>query len=510
MGKNYLKNDLLIRVRKMSESFLKKAKILSENLNSWDRNSSIMAIGHRDGDGISAVSVLMQGLESLGFKEIIPQIMLSPELDTLKTLLEDYSPKYVITCDIGAEFAPILEEYVSDYIITDHHPTKSGIYGEKQLNCIEFGLDDEIDASGSITALCLMIPIFEDSFWRSEKGKVMLAYAISGAISDFQFQKKIGKINRIILNMAKSNGAIIESKDISFFGRGLYPTFIAVNRACIPGLTDYYLCRDLINSIIEPKEGELWRRIIDLDQKEKQDIITLIINQLVSVSKKINIKKFLEKEVIGEVYDLEALRGWDCTRTADGRFTLDPREILHRVNYCCRQGYWDLALELLNQKRVSEDVFEQIEELHKMGDQEVANALSAYKEGNLPIQKAINGKLVWIDFSDYIFYDEVGVVAGVIMKQDREIEIILSSCRMDHEGNYKVSVRAEEKVWEMVDTDNEFADAKKVYEKTKFETNAEIQYGGHRFAMSGYMPKKVIPILFENMIEYRKNLSLKL
>ncbi|MHA1379905.1 MAG: DHH family phosphoesterase [Candidatus Helarchaeota archaeon] len=488
-------------------SFFKKGKELSSRLNFWERSSKVMIIGHRDGDGMSAASVLLQGLKQLGFRKIVTQIMLSPDLEILESILQEDSPKYVITCDIGADFAPILETNVSDYIITDHHPNKNGKYGEKQLNCIEFGFDDESDASGSILAFCLLMPLFDNVFWETETGRVMLAYAISGAISDFQFQKKIGEINRIILDMAKISGAVKVKKDISVFGRGTYPAFVAISRACIPGISDYYLCRDLINSVIETKDGELWRRIIDLTQEEKQAILNLIINRLISVSNKIDIKGFLQKEVVSEVYDLEALRGWDCTRIPDGRYTLDPREILHKINYCCRQGYWNLALQLLNEKKIPEDIYEKIEVLHKMGDQEVANALSAYNEGILPIKTANDGKVVWIDFSDYIFYDEVGVVAGVIMKQARDIEIILSSCKMDENGNYKVSVRAREKVWEMIDEDNEFADAKKVYKRTKIETNEEIKYGGHRFAMSGYMPKKIIPVLFQNMVEYRNKMN---
>ncbi|MFX0139199.1 MAG: DHH family phosphoesterase [Candidatus Hodarchaeota archaeon] len=487
--------------------FFKKAKILSERLNEWNRNSKIMIIGHRDGDGISATSVLIQGLKKLGFSKIIPYILLSPDLDILTSLLKEQSPKYVITCDIGAAFSPILKEHVLDYIITDHHPNKSKVYGEKQLNCIEFGLDDETDASGSITAFSLLMQLFDDLFWETEIGKVMLAYAISGATSDFQFQKKIGTINKNILNMAERSGAVKITKDISLFGRGLYPVHIALNRSGIPGFSDVHFCYHIITKYkIQTKEGEIWRRIIDLNKDEKQKLVDIIINRIFNVSDKVDIMKFLKKEVIGQVYDLEALRGWDCTLISDGRFSLDPREILHKINYCCRLGHWDLALTLLNEKKVAIEVLNEIEELHKLGDREVAEALEAYSKGILPVKTQYDGKVVLIDFTDYIFYDEVGVVAGVIMKLNKGIEIILSSCQSDKDGNYKVSVRAREKIWEMIDPDIDFADAKKVYEKTKLESGANIKYGGHRFAMSGYMPKEVIPILFKNMTDYYKSL----
>ncbi|NVM02165.1 MAG: hypothetical protein HWN67_07505 [Candidatus Helarchaeota archaeon] len=486
--------------------FFKKAKNLSERINEWNRKSKIMIIGHRDGDGISATSVLLQGLKKLGFLKIIPHILLSPDLDNLDSLLREYSPKYVLTCDIGSEFAPILKEHVSDYLITDHHPNKSGVYGERQLNCIEFGLNDEIDASGSTTAFSLIKYLFDNSFWETNTGKVILAYAISGAISDFQFQKKTGTINEVILNMAKVYEAVRVTTDISLFGRGLYPVYITINRSGIPGFSDYHFCRDIINSTIKPKDGDYWRRIIDLNKEEKQQLVNIIINRIISIAKT-DVKKFLKKEVISPVYDLEALRGWDCTKNPDGRFSLDPREILHRINYCCRLGHWDLALTLLNDQKVPTEILNRIEELHKLGDQEVAEALEAYNNGVLPIKTACEGKVVMIDFSDYIFYDEVGVVAGVIMKQNRDLEIVLSSCQMDKTGQYKVSVRAHEKIWEMIDQDTEFADAKKVYQKTKNESKTDIQYGGHRFAMSGYLQKDVIPNLFKNMVDYYKTLS---
>ncbi len=487
-------------------SFFKKAKQLSENLNSWDRKSKVMIIGHRDGDGIAATTVLNQGLKHLGFEKIIPQILLSPDIDLLISMIKNNSPKYVITCDIGAEFAPTLEKRVKDFIITDHHPKKISNYGAKQLNCIEFGLDDEIDASGSTTALSLLTNLFDDTFWDSDKGKVILAFAVAGAISDFQFQKGIHKVNGVILNKAKIHSAVVVSKDISIFGRSMYPAYIAINRASIPGLTDYYFCRDIINASIDPRIGSYWKRIIDLDQEEKKNIIDIIISQLSEFSHKINIKEFLAKEVIGDVFDLIALYGWDCTLIRDGRATFDPREILHQVNYCCRLGHWDIALDLLNHKMVSDHTMKTISEFHRQGDQEVAEALKAYQNNLIELQSDCDGKVLLADFTDLIFYDEVGVIAGVIMKQDRDIDIMLSSCRMENNGLYKVSVRARSNVWEMVDSDNEFADAKKVYEKTKIETGSEIKYGGHRFAMSGYLPKETIPILFKNMVTYYKKL----
>ncbi len=489
------------------DGFFKRARELAERLDSWDRNSKIMIIGHRDGDGISATSVLLQGLRSLGFKKIIPHIILSPEIEVLDSLLVENAPKYVITCDIGSAFADSLKKQVLDFVITDHHPNKAGNYDERQLNCINFGMDDEIDASGSTTAFSLLMSLFNENFWKAEIGQVILGYAISGAISDFQFQKKVGKINDKVLKMAIDNGAVKVSKDIAIFGRGMYPVAVAIHRAGIPGFSNYDYCRGLVSSKIQTKEEEVEvaRRIIDLDDEEKKSIIDLIINRLSAISNNIDIMKFLKKEVIHEVYDLEALRGWDCTRLSDGRFSLDPREILHRINYCCRLGHWDLALDLLNKKKVNQQVFNEIEELHKVGDQEVAVALQAFEKGEISMRSGMQGKVVLVDFTNYIFYDEVGVVAGVIMKKNRDIEIILSSCLADSDGNYKVSVRAREKIWDMIDADNDFADANKVYEKTKAEY--DLKYGGHRFAMSRYMPKEAMPKLFENMIEYYKTLK---
>lgn len=60
--------------------FLKQIKELSETLESWNRASKIMIIEHRDRDGISAITILNQGLKRLWFQKIIPNFLLFQKL----------------------------------------------------------------------------------------------------------------------------------------------------------------------------------------------------------------------------------------------------------------------------------------------------------------------------------------------------------------------------------------------------------------------------------------------
>ena len=68
-----------------------------------------------------------------------------------------------------------------------------------------------------------------------------------------------------------------------------------------------------------------------MNKEEKQRLLNIIIERLYTISNKIDIKQFLKKEVIGNVFDLEALRNWDCTLIPDGRFTLEAVRCLG----CC-------------------------------------------------------------------------------------------------------------------------------------------------------------------------------
>jgi hypothetical protein len=483
--------------------FIEKAEKLSERLSCWDKNAKVLVISHRDGDGISAASVIYQCLKALKFTDFSIEILLSPDLEKLKSLIDEYKPTYIITADIGTDFGNILQKNVVDYLITDHHPNKNDHYGQKQLNPIEFGLNDEDDASGSTTIFLVFYPLFNRDFWGTEIGRVILCYSISGAISDFQLKpnKDPKSVNRFILDMAVDNEAIDRKKDIAPFGRSIYPVYIAFSYANIPGFEDREISNIIINSEIEGKiDGDIWKRIVDLDDTEKEKLMEIIVKRLIDI----NVESpsiIISDEIIGWVYDLIGLEGYDCTILDDGRRTLDAREILHRVNYCCRMGFSDLALELLNNKYVDPDVLEYVEFYHKEGDKEVAQALELYNNDELPIWNW-NNRIFMIDFSGHIYYDEVGVIAGVIMKSNKEIQIILSTCDKE-DGYMKMSVRAREEVWNSIDNSNELSDGKKIFNFIKNNYPDEIdRYGGHRWAFSSSIKRKAMEKLFNKIKDY--------
>ncbi|HUY00694.1 MAG TPA: DHH family phosphoesterase, partial [Candidatus Deferrimicrobium sp.] len=419
--------------------FLDKAYQLGARLQKWKRERPILIVGHRDGDGISAASVLYQSLQALEFKKISTKILLSPDIEVIREILNKNAYDYVITADIGAGFEEIFKEMVTDFIIADHHPNESGVYGRHQLNCCEFNMNDEIDCSGSTTAGMIFLNVFPPDFWTTDRGKVILAYAIAGAISDFQMTDGPVSVNKYITEVAMTNGAISMRKDICFFGRGMYPVFTALNRSGIPGFQDLNLCIELVSGIFEQKENDFWRRIIDLTNDEKAKLVeTITVYLLSEVDIDIN-----TSEIINYVYDLVGLTGWACTLLPDGRITLDAREILHRVNYVSRRGKAELALELLNNKTIEEDLWNTIESHHRTGDREIAIALELYENGKIPIE-SWDERIIMADFTGSIYYDEVGVIAGVIMKKFRDIEIMLSYCEIQEDNMVKLSTRARE------------------------------------------------------------------
>lgn len=481
--------------------YLERAYQLAMRLQKWNRNHRLLILGHRDGDGISAATVILQSLQAIGFKRIATKILLSPDLEKLQEILAERPYEYVVTGDIGAGFESILKEEVMDFIIADHHPNENKVYGHHQLNPCEFGMNDEIDCSGSTTAAMIFINHFSEEFWKSN-GQIILCYAIAGAISDFQLVNEPVSVNKYVLEFAANSGAISIQKDISFFGRGMYPIATALNRSGIPGFEDMSTCNLLLHDLFPLKEDEQWRRIIDLSVEEKQQLTTAIYVHLSTLPDlDINPSNIL-KDVIGNVYDLIGLAGWDCTRLPDGRSTLDAREILHRVNYVCRRGKADLALKLLNHQFVETGIWTDIETYHRTGDREVAQALEMYESGKIPTE-SWDDRVVMADFTGIIYYDEVGVVAGVIMKKCPQIEIMLSCCEIE-DNVMKLSTRAREDVWHLLEKQtNELADAKKVYKALRKKYPLKVmQYGGHRFACSGYISRDIIPEFFQEMLNY--------
>ena len=495
--------------------FLDKAYELGNRLQKWKRDRPILIVGHRDGDGISAASVLIQSLRGLGFKKITTKILLSPDSEKVQEILSKGNYEYVITGDIGAGFEELFKENVQDFIITDHHPNESGVYGRRQLNPCEFHMNDETDCSGSTTAAMVLLNVFPQDFWNTDTGKVILCYAVAGAISDFQMTNGPTSVNKYITDLATQVGAVSMQKDICFFGRGMYPVFVALNRSGIPGFQDINVCKALMTDLFELKENEQWRRIVDLTRDEKAKLVeTLTIHLLTDAHLDIKTSQIING-VVNYVYDLEGLQGWDCTLLSEARKigelprrTYDAREILHRINYVSRRGKANLALELLNNKYVNEELWNDIETHHRMGDREVARALESYELGKIPTE-SYDDRIVMVDFTDIIYYDEVGVVAGVIMKKFKQIEIMLSYCEIEDEENVmKLSTRARDDIWTFLERNSgDLADAKTVYHaiRKKYPTKI-MQYGGHRWACSGYLKREIVPEFFKEMLNYYKRL----
>ncbi|MHA1276389.1 MAG: DHH family phosphoesterase [Candidatus Helarchaeota archaeon] len=491
------------------EGFLEKARQLAVRLRSWVRDRPTLILGHRDGDGLSSASVILQALQALKFKKLTTRILLSPDIELLKEILNDKYYDYVITGDIGAGFEELLKEKVTDFIIADHHPNEIGIYGWHQLNACEFHMNDEIDCSGSTTAAMVFLHVFPQDFFLTAQGKVILCYAVAGAVSDFQMKDGPVSINKYITNFAVKTGAISMQKDICFFGRGMYPVYIALNRSGIPSFQDLEVCKMLVSEIIEQKDGDYWRRIIDLTNEEKAKLVEAIALHILSdANLDINTSEII-KGVVNYVYDLQGLGGWDCTLIADGRRTLDAREILHRVNYVSRRGKAHLALELLNNRVIGDDLWKIIENHHKTGDREVALALELYTSGRIPIE-SWDERVIMADFTGTIYYDEVGVVAGVIMKKFPSIEIMLSYCEIEEDNIVKLSTRAKEDIWNSIEINsNKLSDAKTVYHviRKKYPTKI-MQFGGHRWACSGYLKREILPEFFKEMVKYFQKLRL--
>ncbi len=488
--------------------FLEKARQLAARLLSWVRDRPVLIIGHRDGDGLSAASVIYQSLQALDFKKITTKILLSPDLETVQEILAENSYDYVITGDIGAGFETILKDSVMDFIIADHHPNEVGVYGRHQINPCEFDMNDEIDCSGSTIAALVFLYAFPQDFFTTPQGRVILCYAVAGAVSDFQMKNGPISINKYITDFAVEVGAVSMRKDICFFGRGMYPAYVALHRSGIPGLQDIDDCSLITNPLFPQKENEYWRRIVDLSTDEKAKLVEAITIHLLSTANiDVNTSEIMDV-IINYIYDLEGLAGWDCTLIPDGRRTIDAREILHRVNYVSRRGKADLALKLLNNKLIDEDLWNIIESHHKQGDREVAQALALFEDGKIPIE-TWDERVMMADFTGVIYYDEVGVVAGVLMKKFSNIEVMLSYCEIEEENLVKLSTRAKEDVWNTTEPDSStLSDAKVVYHtiRKKYPTKI-MQFGGHRWACSGYLKREIIPEFFKEMVNYFKTLK---
>jgi RecJ-like exonuclease len=292
--------------------------------------NKIHIVTHIDADGITAAAIASATLERLGKGHSIECVKQLDEL--VLTRLQDENHELVWFTDLGSSIG-------SDFpgikkIITDHHMCPHQSNHPFHLNPHLFGFDGSYDISGA--GVTYLVSRALDT-----KNRDLSALAIVGACGDLQDKKycRLTGVNSDILQDGKKADVIQVQKDIRYFGRETRPLAKLLQYSSdprIPGLSGREdACMSFLQDLqINVKDGDTWRKWIDLDTDEKRKIVSSIAQLLIR-------KGFgheLAKRVIGEVYILR--------QEEKGTELHDAKEYATLLNSTARYGKEDVGLRV--------------------------------------------------------------------------------------------------------------------------------------------------------------------
>ena len=305
----------------------KRAKEIGEIIK---KSKQIHIVSHIDADGLTAGSIAYKTLERLN-KDFSIEFVKQLDEEVIKNI-KDKNYELVWFTDLGSSISTNYSDI--NMIITDHHESPENSNKSFHLNPHLFNLDGGYSISGAGTTYLVSKAIDKENMDLS-------ALAIVGACGDIQDRKygKLMGLNRNILTDGKKLEVVNSKIDIRYFGRETRPVYKLLqyaNDPVIPGITGRESsCIAFLQDLgIKLKDGDNWRRWIDLTKDERGLIISSIAQTLL-------VKGFgykITKKIIGEVYILE--------NEVEGTEVHDAKEFATLLNSTARYDKYDIGLRV--------------------------------------------------------------------------------------------------------------------------------------------------------------------
>ena len=295
------------------------------------KSQHVHVVTHIDADGITAGSIACQTLERLGKNYSIDFVkQLDPGF--LEKLKND-NHELVWFTDLGSNID--FEENKFSMVVTDHHICSEGTNYDFHMNPHLFNIDGSVEISGAGVTYLVSRAV-------DIKNMDLSALAVVGACGDLQdrkFSKLVGFNREYILRDSEKTGFVKPRVDITFFGRETRPIHKLLqyaNDPVLPGLSGRETaCINFLEELgIRMKDGDNWRRWIDLGKSERRRVISSILELLLT-------KGFGYKtidKIIGEVYCLQ--------KELEGTEVHEAKEYATLLNSTARYGQYEVGLKV--------------------------------------------------------------------------------------------------------------------------------------------------------------------
>lgn len=307
-----------------------------------------LVVSHIDADGLTSAGIMAKALEREGI-EYGTRFLKQLDAQALNEIA-DRNPELVIFTDLGSGMLEAIASLKLNAVVIDHHQPQ-GIY-EHHLNPHLFGINGATEISGSGVSYLLASALGDNND--------LADLAVVGAVGDLQHIKlgQLTGVNRRIMEEGVGRGILRCEKDLLFFGKQTRPVFKLLQYSTdpyLPGLTgNEDASIEFLKKIGIRQHGEKWRRWIDLEQVEKQKIVSALVQ--LGLSSGMESHKI--ERLVGEVYTLLREREGTEVRDASEYSTLlnstaryDRAEIGLAVCMGDREKSYDEACTLLNEHR---------------------------------------------------------------------------------------------------------------------------------------------------------------
>ena len=422
--------------------------------------NTIHVVTHIDADGIAAGAIASKTLQRLGKEYSLECIKQLDEVVINKLLSDDH--ELVWFTDLGSGISTQYPELRK--IITDHHECPMNADAPFHFNPHLFGHDGSFELSGAGATYLVSKAV-------DLKNMDLSALAIVGAIGDLQDKKfcELRGMNREIVNDGQKAGVILTIKDIRYFGKETRPLSKFLQYASdplIPGVSGREdACLELLHEQeIDLKDGDRWRTWVDLDKKEKQRIISTIIQML--LSKGFGYQTALR--LLGETYLLCKEEG--------GTELRDAKEFATLLNSTARYGKSEVGLEVCLGDRGK--WFKEALNLLRGHRHNLVEGLQYAREERLQVRSHLQYFHAGNGIRDTI----IGIVTNMMLNgEDINKELPLIGFAHTEKGDVKVSARATQN---LVDRGLDLACA-----LTKAAKELNGFGGGHNIAAGATIPK---------------------
>lgn len=383
--------------------------------------TSSLVVSHIDADGLTSAAIMVKALEREGIEH---ETRFVKQLDMAAlNEIADKNPELVIFTDLGSGMLDAIRSLKLNAVISDHHQPQGTF--ERHLNPHLFGINGATEISGSGVTYLMASAL-------GDNGN-LADLAVVGAVGDLQHVKhgQLMGMNRNILECGVSNGVLGYEKDLLLFGKQTRPIFKLLQYSTdpyLPGITGSEDASvEFLKKIGIRQHGEKWRRWIDLEKAEKQQIVSALMQYCLSSGLQAN----NIQRLVGEVYTL--------LREREGTEVRDASEFSTLLNATARYDHADTGLAVCMGDRGAK--FDEACTLLNEHRKNLVEGLNLVKERGLTRLE----NLQYFDAGNKIRETIVGIVAGMSASftSNRSLPIIAFA---DAEGGVKVSSRGNQEL----------------------------------------------------------------